>query len=210
MAEALTGRPPGGRAAGAPAAGGAVSAPIRRGAAAALLAVLAACAGADSRRATEAPADQVPEPERYGGTAVVAVGTDQSAFNPLWRFPEGMWVHQGLLSMPLVRYDEEVRPQPWLAERWDTTRASPDTLELTFHLRRDVRWHHGVPTTAEDVRFTSSACSTPRRTSGGEPTSSAGGPLRRWWTPSPCASASCRTPGSSTSGPGSCSSPPAC
>jgi peptide/nickel transport system substrate-binding protein len=48
-----------------------------------------------------------------------------------------------MLFMPLVRYDENVQPQPWLAERWDTVRVHPDTIELTFHLRRDIRWHDG-------------------------------------------------------------------
>jgi len=40
---------------------------------------------------------------------------------------------------------------PELAESFD---VSDDGLELTFHLRRDVRWHDGEPFSAEDVLFT--------------------------------------------------------
>lgn len=63
-------------------------------------------------------------------------------------------VQRDLLFMPLIRYDEQIRPVPWLAERWDTATVAGDSLEITWHLRRDVRWHDGVPTTAEDVAFT--------------------------------------------------------
>jgi peptide/nickel transport system substrate-binding protein len=100
------------------------------------------------------PSD-VPDAARYGGTAVVTLPTNPPTFNGLAAYDlESMWIHQGVLSMPLVRYDAAMVPQPWLAERWDTVRVAPDTLELTFHLRRDIRWHDGVPTTAEDLRFT--------------------------------------------------------
>jgi peptide/nickel transport system substrate-binding protein len=93
--------------------------------------------------------------QRSGGAAVVALSSDPPTFNGLAALDlESMWIHQALLSMPLLRYDEAKQPRPWLAERWDTVRVAPDTLRLTFHLRRDVRWHDGVPTTAEDVRFT--------------------------------------------------------
>lgn len=40
------------------------------------------------------------------------------------------------------------RPEPALAEEWA---FSADGLEVTFRLREGVRWHDGVPLTAEDV-----------------------------------------------------------
>lgn len=127
--------------------------PVARWAAVAVaLVLLHACEAADRQ---PIDANAVPEEMRYGGTAVVLLSTEPPTFNGLVAVDlESMWIHQGLLSMPLVRYDAETRPQPWLAARWDTARVAPDTLELTFHLRRDVSWHDGVPTTAEDVRFT--------------------------------------------------------
>ncbi len=39
---------------------------------------------------------------------------------------------------------------PELAERWT---VSPDHLQYTFHLRKDVKWHDGQPFTADDVIY---------------------------------------------------------
>jgi peptide/nickel transport system substrate-binding protein len=115
--------------------------------------LLGACVGSDRRAGVDA--ESVSEADRFGGTAIVALGFDPPTFNGLAAVDdESMAIHQGLLSMPLVRYNEQREPVPWLAERWDTVRVAPDTLELTFQLRRDIRWHDGVPTTTEDVRFT--------------------------------------------------------
>ena len=47
---------------------------------------------------------------------------------------------------------------PELARSW---RFSPDRLRLTFQLRDDVRWSDGTPVTAEDVRFTWQAQTSP-------------------------------------------------
>jgi peptide/nickel transport system substrate-binding protein len=63
-------------------------------------------------------------------------------------------IQRDLLFMPLVQYDDKLNIVPRLAERWDTVRVKPDTLELTFRLRSDVRWHDGRPVTARDVAFT--------------------------------------------------------
>ena len=38
-----------------------------------------------------------------------------------------------------------------LAEKWE---ISEEGLVITFYLRRNVKWHDGMPFTAEDVRFT--------------------------------------------------------
>lgn len=42
-------------------------------------------------------------------------------------------------------------PRPELADRWE---HSPDWREWTLYLRKEVRWHDGVPVTAHDVKFT--------------------------------------------------------
>jgi ABC-type transport system substrate-binding protein len=51
--------------------------------------------------------------------------------------------------LPLVEesHDEQ---KPALAERWE---HSPDYKIWTFYLRKDVRWHDGVTTTAHDIKF---------------------------------------------------------
>ncbi len=54
-----------------------------------------------------------------------------------------------LMFEPLVRgYGSRARPG--LAQRWE---HSGDFRTWTYHLRRDVRWHDGVPFTAHDVAF---------------------------------------------------------
>ncbi len=55
-------------------------------------------------------------------------------------------IYEGLLI-----YDQDLNPQPWLAESWE---VSDDGRTYTFHLQDGVRWHDGEPFTAEDVVFT--------------------------------------------------------
>jgi peptide/nickel transport system substrate-binding protein len=114
---------------------------------------LAACAASDAE--LERDTGMVSVADRYGGIGVVAVGDVDLSLNPLTAHRElERAVIRDLLFLPLVRYDQSRRVLPALAERWDTVRVSADTLAVTFHLRADVRWHDGEPTTAGDVIFT--------------------------------------------------------
>ena len=47
----------------------------------------------------------------------------------------------------LCRLNEEGKPEPGMAERWD---VSPDGLTYTFHLRTGIRWSDGTSVTAHD------------------------------------------------------------
>jgi peptide/nickel transport system substrate-binding protein len=99
--------------------------------------------------------DDVPDEERYGGTVVVGGFGDLQGMNPLVTSDNNSnQIQREMLFMSLVKYDEDMNVLPYLAERWDTVRVHPDTLELTFRIRQDVRWHDGTPTTGEDVLFT--------------------------------------------------------
>ena len=51
----------------------------------------------------------------------------------------------------LVKVGPNLDIVPDLAESWD---VSEDDLTITFHLRRNVRWHDGEPFTARDVMYT--------------------------------------------------------
>ncbi len=51
----------------------------------------------------------------------------------------------------LVKYDKNIQLVGDLAESWD---VSKDGLVITFHLRKNVRWHDGKPFTADDVLYT--------------------------------------------------------
>ncbi|HEX5724329.1 MAG TPA: ABC transporter substrate-binding protein, partial [Longimicrobiaceae bacterium] len=130
---------------------------LRAPAALLALALLAACGGGDDGRRGRAAAggadalDDVPEPQRYGGTAVVGVIGDIPDINPLTSTDHNAnQLQQYVLFMPLIGYDERLEPAPWLARSWE---VNGDTTELTFHLRNDVLWHDGRKTTAYDVKF---------------------------------------------------------
>jgi peptide/nickel transport system substrate-binding protein len=118
-----------------------------------VLLLLSACAGDADHAAGDA--SEVAESDRFGGTAVIASILDLQSMNAVVsNEANSHQVQRDVLFMPLLRYGEDVEPTPYLAERWDTVRVHRDTLELTLHLRRDVAWHDGTPTTAEDVAFT--------------------------------------------------------
>jgi peptide/nickel transport system substrate-binding protein len=60
----------------------------------------------------------------------------------------------GICSMlfnGLVKYDKDLNLVGDLAESWDILDGG---LGIVFHLRRNARWHDGVPFTARDVEFT--------------------------------------------------------
>lgn len=51
----------------------------------------------------------------------------------------------------LVEYDKDLNIIGDLAQSWDITDGGKT---IVFHLRKDVKWHDGVPFTAADVEFT--------------------------------------------------------
>ena len=59
----------------------------------------------------------------------------------------------------LVKADKDLNYVGAMAESWAFSR---DCLELTWKLRRDVKWHDGHPFTAEDVLFTYQAMINPK------------------------------------------------
>lgn len=126
---------------------------VRRVSAGAVLLTVAltlACGDAGPERGNGDEPDR-PE-EAVGGTAVLGGVSDPSSVNALvstGRIAEQFQQH--LLFLTLVRHGPDLRPRPYLARSWE---ISPDSAEVTFRLRRDVTWHDGEPTTAEDVAFT--------------------------------------------------------
>lgn len=94
----------------------------------------------------------VPEAERSGGTAVVGAQGEVPTLNPLAIADHAAdQLARYAVFTTLLRYDEELRPRPYLAESWE---LDADSTRLTFRLRDDVSWHDGEPVTAEDVAFT--------------------------------------------------------
>jgi peptide/nickel transport system substrate-binding protein len=59
----------------------------------------------------------------------------------------------------LVKADKDLNFVGAMAESWE---FSPDCLELTWKLKRNIKWHDGHPFTAEDVLFTYQAMINPK------------------------------------------------
>ncbi|MYZ47668.1 ABC transporter substrate-binding protein [Propylenella binzhouense] len=51
---------------------------------------------------------------------------------------------------PLVRFNNNNKIEPWLAESWKVV----DDTTWEFKIRPNVKWHDGSPLTAEDIAFT--------------------------------------------------------
>ncbi|MDZ7359123.1 MAG: peptide-binding protein [candidate division KSB1 bacterium] len=86
------------------------------------------------------------------GTVIIGTSGDFDSFNELnAASSDALQAIQYLLFMSLTTLDENLQFAPQLAAAWEF--APGDTL-LTFHLRKDVFWTDGVPTTAHDVLFT--------------------------------------------------------
>lgn len=124
----------------------------------ALLAALAACGG-DSGEAPArggagekgAAGPEVPEAQRFGGTAVVALGADVADVNPITSADANANNFQMFVMFtPVVRYNEKLEAIPGLARRWE---LNADSTELTFHLRNDIYWQDGPKTTAYDLKL---------------------------------------------------------
>ncbi|HEY3219457.1 MAG TPA: ABC transporter substrate-binding protein [Gemmatimonadales bacterium] len=99
------------------------------------------------------------EATRHGTTVLFASGADLQSINPLLTtHPLARQVQRYVLLMTLARYDSSLTPRPYLARNW---RWSDGGRTLTFHLRGDVRWHDGAPTTARDVVWTLQAARNP-------------------------------------------------
>jgi len=78
-----------------------------------------------------------------GSTVVIAARDDRDVLPDVNDF-------DFLFFLPLATRDKgELEGR--LAKSWE---HSPDFKEWTYHLRTDVRWQDGVPTTAHDVKFT--------------------------------------------------------
>jgi len=86
-----------------------------------------------------------------GGTIVVASIGDAKRLNPIIANDSASGEINGQVFNGLIKYDKDLLFEGDLAKSWE---VSDDGLVITFHLRPNVRWHDGVPFTADDVLFT--------------------------------------------------------
>ncbi|MEM3493917.1 MAG: ABC transporter substrate-binding protein, partial [Thermoplasmata archaeon] len=88
----------------------------------------------------------------YGGVFKIGFMSDVKALNPC--VPNDVWSWAVLdliyesLSVPSKQTGE---PIPWIAENW--TMDTEDGLNWTVRIRQGIKWHDGMPLTADDVVF---------------------------------------------------------
>lgn len=80
----------------------------------------------------------------------VGLDIDAQTMDPRLARDTSSWRAIELVYDGLVRLDNNLTPQPDLAESWD----NPNPTTWVFHLRKGVTWHDGQPFTAEDVKYT--------------------------------------------------------
>jgi peptide/nickel transport system substrate-binding protein len=116
-----------------------------------LLAGLAGgCGGEVGGAVVEARAGPRARPA-YGDTLVEALLGNVSGLIPNITSDSASFAIGGLIYSGLVSRDRDLNIIGELAESWTLSR---DCLDLTFRLRRNVKWHDGHPFTASDVVFT--------------------------------------------------------
>jgi peptide/nickel transport system substrate-binding protein len=79
-------------------------------------------------------------------TVAVLYPADDGVVGPHWDEPAKF-----LVFLPLTTRNADGEIEGRLARSWT---HSPDYRQWAVHLRSDVRWHDGVPVTADDIKFT--------------------------------------------------------
>ncbi len=121
---------------------------LRLGIAVMLLLLLVACERQYEGALSGSAETTAPE---YGDTFIEASIGDASNLLPVLSSDSASSAINSLVYNGLLRYNGQLELEGELAERWE---VSEDNRTLTFHLRRNVRWHDGTPFTAGDVKFT--------------------------------------------------------
>jgi peptide/nickel transport system substrate-binding protein len=86
------------------------------------------------------------QPKSGGSLQAAKLGDVANLDGHYWS-PNG-GLHVWLSYDTLARYDQNLKPQPQLAESWDIT---PDGKQVTVNLRKGVMYHSGREFTADDV-----------------------------------------------------------
>lgn len=97
------------------------------------------------------PQQMSAKPPAYGDIMVRGDIGDASNLIPLLASDKPSHDVAGLVYNGLVKYDKDMNITGDLAESW---KISADGLIITFHLRKGVKWHDGLPFTAADVLYT--------------------------------------------------------
>ena len=136
-----------------------------------------ALSGCGDSADTTTPAEKTAQPETQAapaesgpvdGDAIISASIGEpSNLIPALASDSASSEINGHIYNGLMKIDKDLNIVPDLAERLE---ISEDGLTLTFHLRRDVRWHDGTPYTSRDAMFTYKLMADPKTpTAYGEP-----------------------------------------
>ncbi len=84
-------------------------------------------------------------------TLVIGSGAEAVGLDPRLETDVPSFERINLINQALVQFATNMELEPALATEWS---VSDDTMTLWFKLREGVKWHDGVPFTAEDVKYT--------------------------------------------------------
>lgn len=121
----------------------------------AMSAILSAC---DSTGTPSSPGQG-----KAGATIKAGCIAPNAAPNPLTVIDIGGIQMMNQVSQALVFYDNDNRPQPWLATNWTT---NDDGTAWTFKIRQGVKFSNGDPMTVDDIVYTYQSHSDPANGSG--------------------------------------------
>src|SRR5215217_5353502 len=87
---------------------------------------------------------------KSGGAMIVALPGDPEMLNSSMTTDISSSNISGQVYNTIVQLDQDGNVQPALALSWE---ISPDGLTYTFKFFDNIKWHDGVPFTAEDVSW---------------------------------------------------------
>ena len=89
--------------------------------------------------------------QKFGDAIVVSSIGDAHTLIPILASDSASSDICGFIFNGLVKYDKNINITGDLAESWEILDSG---LTILFHLKKNVKWHDGVPFTAKDVDFT--------------------------------------------------------
>lgn len=91
-----------------------------------------------------------PKPEDFGDVFIDSSIGDASNLIPYLASDSASAAVTDMVFGQLLTLDKDQNLIPEMAESWD---VSPDQKSITFHLKKNVKWHDGTLWTAHDVKY---------------------------------------------------------
>ncbi len=127
--------------------------------------VLAACTKVSTEPAQTAASAEARHQWSQAGVLRIGILLTPNQLNPILTENTTESMLAGLAFDLLVEADEKGNPVPRLATEVPSLQnggISRDGLTITYHLRKDVKWHDGAPFTSADVKYSQEQLMNPK------------------------------------------------